>query len=177
MKTYLSALMDGELEEHEVKSLLADIAHDEHLQADWHSYHLIGDALRQEGNLRLDLSARVMTALHNEPTVLAPAAMMHLTERAKTKSPWQRPMALAASVAGVSVVVWLAGAQLPGAPATEKIATAIVDHSIVDRAAVKPVAVAGGGNMQEYLVAHQTHSLSGQMQSGTLYIRTVSAER
>jgi sigma-E factor negative regulatory protein RseA len=170
MKTQLSALMDGELEEHEVTSLLADIAHDEHLQADWHSYHLIGDALRQEGNLHLDLSARVMTTLQNEPTVLAPA--MRLTARAKAKSPWQGPMAMAASLAGVSVVAWLAGAQLPGTPATEKIATAIVD-----RASVKPVTVAAGGNMQEYLVAHQTHSLSGQMQSGTLYIRTVSAER
>jgi sigma-E factor negative regulatory protein RseA len=175
MKTHLSALMDGELEEHEVKSLLAAIAHDEHLQADWYSYHLIGDALRQEGNLHLDVSARVMTALQNEPTVLAPA--MRLTERAKAKSPWQGPMAMAASLAGVSVVAWLAGAQLPGAPATEKIATAIVNHSIVDHASVKPVALAAGGNMQEYLVAHQTHSLSGQMQSGTLYIRTVSAER
>jgi sigma-E factor negative regulatory protein RseA len=167
MKTHLSALMDGELEEHEVMSLLADIAHDEQLQADWHRYHLIGDALRREGHLRLDLSARVMTALQSEPTVLAPS--MRSTERAKAKAPWRGAMALAASVAGVSVVAWLAGAQLPGAPTTEKVATAIVER------AAKPVAVSG--NMQEYLVAHQTHSLSGQMQSGTLYIRTVSAER
>jgi sigma-E factor negative regulatory protein RseA len=159
MKTHLSALMDGELEEHEVMSLLADIAHDEQLQADWHRYHLIGDALRREGHLRLDLSARVMTALQSEPTVLAPS--MRSTERAKAKAPWRGAMALAASVAGVSVV--------PGAPTTEKVATAIVER------AAKPVAVSG--NMQEYLVAHQTHSLSGQMQSGTLYIRTVSAER
>jgi sigma-E factor negative regulatory protein RseA len=170
MKTHLSALMDGELEEHEVTSLLADISHDEALQGDWHRYHLIGDALRKEGNLHLDLSSRVMTALHNEPTVLAPS--MRSTERAKAKSPWRGAMALAASVAGVSVVAWLAGAQLPGAPTTEKVATAIVN-----RAPVKPVMATVSGNMQEYLVAHQTHSLSGQMQSGTLYIRTVSAER
>jgi sigma-E factor negative regulatory protein RseA len=170
MKTQLSAMIDGELEEHEVTSLLAEIAHDEHLQADWHRYHLIGDALRQEGHLHIDLSARVMTALQSEPTVLAPSTRS--TERAKVKAPWRGSMALAASVAGVSVVAWLAGAQLPGTPTTEKIATAMVD-----RASVKPVKVAVSGNMQEYLVAHQTHSLSGQMQSGTLYIRTVSAER
>jgi sigma-E factor negative regulatory protein RseA len=169
MKTQLSALMDGELEVHETAPLVAKLARDERLQTQWDTYHLIGDALRQEGNLHLDLSARVLTALHNEPTVLAPTA--RASERLPAVGQGRRLMALAASLAGVSVVGWLAMAQLPG-QAPEKLATVVLDAK-----SVKPVATPASANMQEYLVAHQTHSLSGQMQSGTLYIRTVSAER
>jgi sigma-E factor negative regulatory protein RseA len=168
MKTHLSALIDGELESHERATLVEALAREERLQAQWDTYHLIGDALRQEGNLQLDISARVLTALQNEPTVLAPSASG--SKRLPAAGKGRGLMTLAASLAGVSVVGWVAMAQLP-APVAEKVAAA------KPAASIKPVATPGNANMQEYLVAHQTHSLSGQMQSGTLYIRTVSAER
>ena len=48
MKESLSALMDGELSEHEQAQLLADLARDPQLARVWERYHLIRAALRKE---------------------------------------------------------------------------------------------------------------------------------
>lgn len=48
MKESLSALMDGELSEHEQAQLLADLARDPELARAWERYHLIRAALRKE---------------------------------------------------------------------------------------------------------------------------------
>lgn len=101
MKTRISALMDGELERHEVVETLQALRRIEELRSEWRDGHLIGAALRGERGLDLDVTARVMSALDMEPTVMAPAP-----RRAPV---WQRPLlALAASAAGVAVVAWLA---------------------------------------------------------------------
>jgi sigma-E factor negative regulatory protein RseA len=67
----LSALMDGDLSEVEV---LNELGTDPALQDTWARYHLIGDAMRGDlpVNLQLDLSDRIMLALEDEPTILAP---------------------------------------------------------------------------------------------------------
>ena len=87
-----------------LEQLLADSA----LQQQYSRYRLIGDSLRDElkGPLALDLSDRIMAALDDEPTVLAPKALR--------SSLWQRrllpllrqssQLAVAASVAALVVV-------------------------------------------------------------------------
>lgn len=70
-KEQLSALMDGDLSEIEV---LNELGTDPTLQDTWSRYHLIGDAMRGDlpVNLQLDLSDSIMLALEDEPAILAP---------------------------------------------------------------------------------------------------------
>lgn len=70
-KEQISALMDGDLSDAEV---LNELEMDSDLQDTWGRYHLIGDAMRGDlpVNLQLDLSDSIMAALEAEPTILAP---------------------------------------------------------------------------------------------------------
>ncbi|MBL0625093.1 RseA family anti-sigma factor [Aeromonas jandaei] len=73
-KEQISALMDGELSDAEV---LNELEMDSGLQDTWGRYHLIGDAMRGDlpVNLQLDLSDSIMAALEDEPTILAPKSV------------------------------------------------------------------------------------------------------
>ncbi|RQM54457.1 RseA family anti-sigma factor [Aeromonas caviae] len=70
-KEQLSALMDGDLSETEV---LNELGTDPALQDTWSRYHLIGDAMRGDlpVNLQLDLSDSIMLAREDDPAILAP---------------------------------------------------------------------------------------------------------
>ncbi|MCE9863410.1 transcriptional regulator [Aeromonas caviae] len=63
--------MDGDLSEIEV---LNELGTDPALQDTWSRYHLIGDAMRGDlpVNLQLALSDSIMLALEDEPAILAP---------------------------------------------------------------------------------------------------------
>lgn len=113
MKQQLSALIDGESDLDRCEHiLLAALSQGEVAKA-WRAYHLIGDAMRQEawqpdmqsGNM----TSRVMQALEQEPTVLAPALAKQRAEQAQTSK--QKPVvwSIAASVAAtlfVGLFVW-----------------------------------------------------------------------
>jgi sigma-E factor negative regulatory protein RseA len=162
MKTRISALMDGELEQHEVAETLQALRRSDALRSEWGAGHLIGAALRGERGLDLDVTARVMSALEAEPTVIAPAS--------RRAPAWQRPLlALAASAAGVAVVAWLALAP------DGKLATPAAGGL----ASVNPVQVAAQAQstprLQEYLVAHQAHAPGGVIGGAARNIRTVAA--
>lgn len=104
----LSALIDDELERHDSSSILKSALHDESLRKDWQVYALIGDRLRGETLVAGDLVGDVMARLREEPVVLAP--------RKQLSRQSQHPLlALAASVAGIAVVAWLALSNNPTA--------------------------------------------------------------
>lgn len=109
----LSALYDGELEDHEVASIVRSALVDEKQMADWQAYALIGDQLRgvQGQGYRPDFVENVMVCVREEPQVLAPRNLA----RPSSRHPL---LALAASVAGVAVVGWLvlAGPQQAAGP-------------------------------------------------------------
>jgi sigma-E factor negative regulatory protein RseA len=161
MTKELSALLDGELELHEGPSLWATMKTKPHLRETWQTYKLIGDALRDEGNLAGDITGNVMRGLHDEPIVVAPRPVQART--------WSNAvMAMAASVAGIAVVGWLAVVQQsPSGEAT--IAQANRPPAAV---VVSPVPPQG---MQEYMLAHQANAPGLHLQGGTEHIRTVSA--
>ena len=101
----ISALMDGELDE-QTHRVGANSAVDELLNKDesrqtWARYHLISDTLRQNLPTGMDkqFSSRVMAALDNEPTVLAPP-----TPQASPLARGLAGLAVAASVAAVAVM-------------------------------------------------------------------------
>ncbi len=164
MTKELSALLDGELEAHEAPRLWADIKAGSDLRRRWGDYQSIGAALRREEPVALDLTARVMRSLADEPVVLAP--------RPPARRQWQgSAFALAASIAGVAVVGWLAFAQQASSPDQPPQMVRLERSPASAVAAPKQ----GLGEYQEYLLAHQANAPGLHMQGGAQHIRTVSA--
>lgn len=156
MTEKLSALMDGELDEIETTAAFARLHNSEDYRQHWSEYHLIGDALRGSAGLQSDMTARVMEALINEPVVLAPPRLQ------SRQSTFQRTLALAASVAGITLVAALAWSGRPGT--VTEIARVPVEAQVPTQLT--------GASLQAYLVAHQTHAPSAQ--GAAHYIKTVS---
>ena len=72
MKSKISALMDGELDNADIADTIAQIKKTEELRNEWATYHLIGDTLRQSVVVPIDIASNVSMRLAAEPTVLAP---------------------------------------------------------------------------------------------------------
>jgi sigma-E factor negative regulatory protein RseA len=165
MKGDVSALVDGELEVHEASATFTALRKDGELRRTWDEYQAIGAVLRKEDRLAATLTARVMNELSRDITIFAPAKPRAVL--------WHRPlMALAASVAGVAVVGWVAfSAPLAPAPGGS--------GQVAKSVPLPPVAVVSAKaptrEMQDYLAAHQAHVAGTQVLGGTQHIRTVSA--
>jgi len=159
MKIELSSMLDNELEVHHQPDVLAALRKEKNLRTSWDTYILIGDSLRDSPELATDLTANVINALRNEPTILVVPVR-------RTPPVLRSVAALAASLAGVAVVGWLAlsppVSQITMAPSAR---------------APKPAAAPAAERMQEYLMAHQAYSPSSRIQGGASYIRTVSSPR
>jgi sigma-E factor negative regulatory protein RseA len=164
MTKELSALLDGELEVHEAPPLWMAMKSAPQMHETWQAYSLIGDAIRDEGNLARDITASVMRKLEDEPTVLALRSVRQAPKRSSAV------LALAASVAGVAVVGWLAlPLQFQG---EQTVSMARIQQPV-------PTVVASTGpsrDMQEYMLAHQANAPGMYLQGGAQHIRTVSAE-
>lgn len=160
MKEDISAWMDGELSGEQARQLPLQLKRNAELRADWDCYHLIGDAMRDVHGP--DLCAGICARLDAEPTVLAP--------RRRSKADWLhwRPLQMAASVAAVAFVGWMA---LSGVPQDSPQIAAI--HA----PAVKQVAMPAGEGARDYLLAHQRYSPSSAMQGVAPYVRTVAEVR
>lgn len=68
----ISQLMDGEAGDADLERLVASACRDRDALETWHTYDLIGQALRAERSPGPDFTRRVTAALAQEPTVLAP---------------------------------------------------------------------------------------------------------
>jgi sigma-E factor negative regulatory protein RseA len=102
MKESLSALMDGELSEHEQAEVLAELANQPELARTWERYHLIQAALRKE------LGAVVLTGLSERVVkrigkLLAPSATASARRNWGLVARWAGGLALAASVTGIAI--------------------------------------------------------------------------
>jgi len=99
MSEKLSALIDGELSEHEERQLLRDMMHDDSLQQAWNRYHVIRAALRRDDHavVATRVAAGVREALTTEtpePGAGVPARFLKLAGT----------VAIAATVAAVTLV-------------------------------------------------------------------------
>ncbi len=162
MKEKLSAWMDGEITGSQACQLLPQVERNAELRSDWDCYHLIGDALR--GTQGPDLCLKIGARLEAEPTVLAPR------RRSKNEKLIRYALSLAASVAAVMFVGWMA---LSG---TEPVAPQV---AVVPAVAPEPkeLAAAAGEVANDYLLAHQRYSPSSALQGVASYVRTVADER
>ena len=176
MKNKLSALIDAEHSTSELDGICAALS-DAELRRDWADYLLIGEALRAETKLSFDISAKVMVALENEPTVLAPRAVSATPSAPQTR--WFRQMtALAASLAGVLLVAWvtLTFSVNETVSPTTQIAVAVPFIQPTIQLASAPSDKLPG-HLQDYIVAHQAHSSAGTLAGGSRNVRAVSATR
>lgn len=145
MQEKLSAMVDGEWDDHELEKLIAAIDQDESFAEAWHDYHLISDALKQQPVLSDNFLANFSAKLDAEPVVLAPSAM-----RRRSVAPRRQWVALsmAASVALVSATAWYVGR---GQGVTTPMAS-----SELQVAANQPLSVAVPADaVNPYLQAHQ----------------------
>ncbi len=171
MKARISAMMDGELAAHELDEPLSAIAADREARESWRTYHLISDALRGDAILSASCARRVSQRLAQEPTLIAslPGAV-----RAPERPRWFVPSALAASVAAVAFVGWVALAPQRGsAPAT---APAPLAQAPQAQRVAEPPKVPVTSATQDYLFAHQAFSPRNSLQGMAPYVRTVSVE-
>ncbi len=130
----LSALLDGELGDEAARIVLKQLSQGGAERDHFREYCLIGDAMRGLDNVMPDLTNRVMTALENEPTVLAPM-----------RRPSNRRPALwiaAATVVAITWSLWNAG------PREESLAPLAANQPV-------PLASAEYSNAIPYLAAHQ----------------------
>lgn len=156
----ISALIDGELDEHQVEQVFSHIKQQDLLRECWDTFHLIGDTLRGDCRLSPHFGRRIVERLALEPTVLAP-------HRSIAKRVTTYALSAAASLSAVALVAWVAFSSNP-LNAPQEIAKAQI-HATPQLASIP-----SQGNMNEYLLAHQEFSPSTAIQGVVPYIRSVS---
>jgi len=163
MKSKISALMDGELAQHDAGGALEALRVEGEARDGWRRYHLIGDLMRGSYTLSAGFAARVSDRIGQEPTVLAPSRRRFEATRLPV---WA--LSAAASVAAVALVGWVAfgpreepqlAQSQPQAPAVQ------------EAPQVAPPAAAN-----DYLLAHQGYSPRNSLQGAAPYVRTVSSD-
>ncbi len=163
---WVSALLDGELEDAEAGRGLARLGKDDSAHAVWSEYALIGDIMRGCAADSARLDSRFRAALAAEPTVLAP-----LPANRDTRRPFYW-MAAAAAVAGITWSV-LSVAPPPDGPALPVAVTSpaegaagLASDSFADSATNSvansvPNTAAGDApthHVMPYLAAHQDYA-------------------
>ena len=160
MNEKLSALMDGELDRDQARSVIKSLGSDDVSREHWNLYHVIGEALRGD-DLGCDKAddgrtAAIFAALALEPTVLAPKMIKQPVER-RTRI----ALAMAASVITISAVGLVAVQQQNGQVSAVQ---------LVQQVAPKPVAVnkqspsTAESRVNDYLVVHRQFSNPGAFQ-------------
>lgn len=103
MKESVSAMMDGELEKSLSEEELSLLYEDESFREIWNTYHLIGDAMRNNSVLATDVRYIVAERLKIEPVVQIPKKWFRETMR------WQRWVGGIAVTASIMVAVLVTG--------------------------------------------------------------------
>jgi sigma-E factor negative regulatory protein RseA len=170
MKARISALMDGETGQHEAAAPLDALRVEGEARETWRNYHLIGDAMRGAGVLSAGFSARVAAKLEKEPTVMAPS---------RAAAPVQRPrfhlLPMAASLAAVALVAWVAfGLRDDPAQVAQVAAPAAQVQSLAPQVAAPVAQVPPPSSANDYLYAHQGYSPRNSLQGVAPYVRMVS---
>ena len=164
MKSRISAMMDGELSDAELKDLLHALRQEGDAIEAWRGYHLISDALRDTQILSSGFSARFSARLDAEPAILAP----RLPARVRPARFWHNYRAIAAGVAAVATVAFAWQVMIP----TESLVAQA--PAPASSAKAEPMLVSFPKEADDYLRAHQNYSPRNSLQGVAPYVRTVS---
>ena len=140
----ISALMDGELQDHEAQQMITRAKGREDVLATWDAYHLIGDSLRRTPSLSPDFNSKIAARLALEPTILAPS-------KSRTPKPAMWAWSAAASVAAIAVVGWVSLKAPGGASPDNPLPNPALIVAAAQPQQARP-------NVNEYLRAHQEFS-------------------
>lgn len=158
MNEQISALIDDEIAIEDAMHLIASMQSSKQTADTWSQYHMIGDAMRGSLVLSKGFKQNLMHKLDQEPTVLAPqSAQKKAGKVAELKDKLPEKWSIAASVAAVMVVGWMAMHQLQTGnqvPAFEMAQANVAEQAIPN----------------EYLAAHQSSAPS----VSSYYIQSVS---
>lgn len=111
-KESLSALMDGEADELEIRRVLNQLDKDDELRENWKNYHLMGSLMRDESFDSLDLTRGINQVLDGELASNGAAGINapQLAEKSKvkqTRGAWYKPLTSVAVAASVTLAVLL----------------------------------------------------------------------
>lgn len=114
LKESLSAVIDGEADEFELRRVLDEMGRNDQLALCWERYHVIGSVIRGERTMSVtDMRERVWAELQAEPETDVPAAVIREAVSSQIPAPvrdtprrWA-PYAVAASVAAAALVGYL----------------------------------------------------------------------
>ncbi len=151
----LSSLIDGELDDTQQRHAIDALIHDADARERWERFHLASDALH--GNLpgAIDprFASRVMAAIEDEPTILAPppprkpSVSTDSTDHAPARASFSKRfagLAVAASVAAIAVMgVESLYHEDPMAPRNQQVAESKAEPSEYIRLARQPSAPLG----------------------------------
>lgn len=107
-KEMLSALMDNEGSDFELRRMLEQTADDKQLGDQWRRYHMTRSVLKQESCAAGDISSAVMAALDDEP-VHQQSAPAEVQDERDAKAGFLKPLISMAVAASVTAVVILGG--------------------------------------------------------------------
>lgn len=159
MSEQISALMDDEIAVEDAAHLIASMQSSRLAAESWSCYHLIGDAMRGDPALSKNFKQDLMRKLDQEPTVLAPkSALSNVEKVAELKEKLPVKWSIAASLAAVMAVGWMAVQQMQ--PANEIARVEMAKAETVEQGAIPA----------EYLAAHQFSAPS----ASSYYIQSVS---
>lgn len=150
----LSALVDGEVSELELRRVLKNIEQDQALCQKWSRYQLASAVLRRQTGgqsmawLDVDLSARVQQALEQEP-----APVSARTGRNPISNLFGKPLANVAVAASVSAAVILGWQNLASGPGVQTVPAVAASTPVV----MTPVA---GGNGSPIMNVSQTNGVA-----------------
>jgi negative regulator of sigma E activity len=167
----ISAMLDGELSEAELKAILADMDH-ENTQA-WATYSAVGDFIRSSEMAAFHsppLLDRIAASLNEEPTVVAPVIATHASRHTTLQKPAgvARARRLLASVAAIGFFSFALNQAIP--PSDNQV------QMVRTQPAQNQVSEADLALWQEYFMAHQQNSLRSGL-SGVSPIARVEANR
>lgn len=158
MSEQISALMDEEIAVDDAAHLISSMQSSKQAAEAWSQYNLIGDVMRGNQLLSKDFKQNLMLKLDQEPTILAPkSAQVKAGQVAAAKDSIPAKWSIAASVAAVMVVGWMAMQQVQTGnevPAIEMAQAEVIDQAIPDA----------------YMAAHQSSAPSAT----SYYIQSVS---
>lgn len=181
----LSALVDGETDELEVRRLLNELEENDELRERWQRYQMIGALMRNEAAVNVDLSRGIMQAIDGEPmdeVVKAPAASGHAAVSHRMR--WLASGAVAASVTlavlvGVRVMQpqgndMAVAANTPSEPVLVNASPAAVQLAAADAQPMdKAQLEEAQRKLQEYVMQHTEQATLGANRGIMPYARVV----
>jgi sigma-E factor negative regulatory protein RseA len=164
MSEKLSALMDGELDHGQARTVIKSLGSDDVSREQWNLYHVIGEALRgddlENAEYHDACTSSIFAALAQEPTVLAPQMIKQPVER-RTRI----ALAMAASVITISAVGIVAVQQQNGQVSSVQLVQQIAPKAVAVSKAPQTDAEV---RVNDYLVLHRQFANPGAFQPAAL---------